>query len=201
MPRGAAWWRHQQPEEGSHHATRPNPARRRRPDRGRRRRLAARRRRLLRRRRLRQARRHPGGAQPTQAEPQAAPLDPAPEDPASPPATGQAAPKPRILGFGSEPVYPREGGFWQLPPGPGQAYLITDAQYATRVEFLLTPTGTGTAAQAISIGVDRDGSNGYTAVWSYGDQPLLAHLVVRATGPGGTTDKIVGVYHPEQQQS
>jgi hypothetical protein len=26
---------------------------------------------------------------------------------------------------------------------------------------------------------------------------LLAHLIVRATGPGGTTDKVVGVNHAE----
>jgi hypothetical protein len=135
----------------------------------------------------------------TQA-PQAAPsLDPAPLDPAAAPETTQPAPRPRIFGFGSEPVYPQEGGFWRLPPGPGQAYLITDAQHATKVEFLLAPTGTGNGGRAVSLGVDRDGRDAYTARWSYDDQPLLAHLIVRATGPGGTTDKVVGVYHAEQQ--
>jgi hypothetical protein len=129
----------------------------------------------------------------------AASIDPAPQDPANAPETTQPAPRPRILGFGSEPVYPQEGGFWQLPPGPGQAYLITDAQHASKVEFLLAPTGTGNGSRAVSLGVDTNGRDAYTARWSYDDQPLLAHLIVRATGPGGTTDKIVGVYHPEQQ--
>ena len=55
------------------------------------------------------------------------------------------------------------------------------------------------ARRPVSLGVDSNGGNGYTARWSYDDQPLLAHLIVRATGPGGTTDKVVGVYHPEQQ--
>jgi hypothetical protein len=131
-----------------------------------------------------------------QAEPTAASLDPAPDVSATPPTT-QPAPRPRIFGFGSEPVYPQEGGFWQLPPGPGEAVLITDARYATKVEFLLTPTGTGTAGQTVSLGVDTDGSDAYTARWRYQDQPLLAHLVVRATGPGGSTDKVVGVSHPD----
>ncbi|HEY6710379.1 MAG TPA: hypothetical protein VJB61_22650, partial [Actinomycetota bacterium] len=54
------------------------------------------------------------------------------------PAT-RAALRPSIVGFGSEPVYPQKGGFWQLPAGPGEAVLITDAQHATKVEFLLTP--------------------------------------------------------------
>jgi hypothetical protein len=142
----------------------------------------------------------PTVTQAPQAPPQAAPaLDPAPQDPANVPETTRPAPRPRIFGFGSEPVYPREGGFWRLPPGPGQAYLITDAQHATKVEFLLAPTGTGNGGRAVSLGVDSNGGNGYTARWSYDDQPLLAHLIVRATGPGGTTDKVVGVYHPEQQ--
>ena len=126
-------------------------------------------------------------------------VDPAPEDPADAPEATQPAPRPRIFGFGSEPVYPQEGGFWRIPPGPGQAYLITDAEHATRVEFLLAPTGTGNGGRAVSLGVDSNGGNGYTARWSYDDQPLLAHLIVRATGPGGSTDKVVGVYHPEQQ--
>jgi hypothetical protein len=142
----------------------------------------------------------PVTTQAPRGEPQAAtPLDQAPEDPADAPETTPPAPRPRIFGFGSEPVYPQEGGFWRLPPGPGLAYLVTGAEHATRVEFLLSPTGTGNAGRAVSLGVDSNGGDGYTARWSYGDQPLLAHLIVRATGPGGTTDKVVGVHHPEPQ--
>ena len=115
------------------------------------------------------------------------------------PAT-RAAPRPSIVGFGSEPVYPQKGGFWQLPAGPGEAVLITDAQHATKVEFLLTPAGTGTADQAVSLGVDTNGRDAYVAHWRYADQPLLAHLTVRATGPGGTTEHTVGVYHPDPEQ-
>jgi hypothetical protein len=129
----------------------------------------------------------------------AAPSDPAPQG-RTPPATSRPAPRPRIIGFGSEPVYPQKDGFWQLPPGPGEAVLITDAQHATRVEFLLTPTGTGADDRAVSLGVDRDGGDAYVTHWRYADQPLLAHLTVRATGPGGTTEQTVGVYHPDPEQ-
>jgi len=113
---------------------------------------------------------------------------------------GATTPRPSIVGFGSEPVYPQKGGFWQLPAGPGEAVLITDAQHATKVEFLLTPAGTGTADQAVSLGVDTNGRDAYVAHWRYADQPLLAHLTVRATGPGGTTEHTVGVYHPDPEQ-
>jgi hypothetical protein len=146
----------------------------------------------------------PATAAAPQSEPAAAPVDPevrvlADRDGADPADTTRPAPRPRILGFGSEPVYPQEGGFWRLPAGPGEAYLITDAQHATKVEFLLAPTGTGGGGQAISLGVDTNGRDAYTARWHYQDQPLLAHLIVRATGPGGTTEKVVGVYHPDPQ--
>jgi hypothetical protein len=138
--------------------------------------------------------------------PPAAPGDPAPQRDAAPggdapaggaPGTTRPAPKPRILGFGSEPVFPQSGGFWQLPPGPGYVILVTDAEHASKVEFLLTPTGTGVSDLAVRIGQDTNGSDGYMVRWRYKDQPLLAHLTVRATGPGGTTEKVVGVHHAD----
>jgi hypothetical protein len=140
------------------------------------------------------------------ADPPAAPSDPAPRRQPAPdgdtpsgnaPGTTQPAPKPRILGFGSEPVFPQAGGFWQLPPGPGEVILVTDAEHASKVEFLLTPTGTGARALAVRIGQDTNGRDGYLVRWSYKDQPLLAHLTVRATGPGGTAEKVVGVHHAD----
>jgi hypothetical protein len=138
-----------------------------------------------------------GGPDPTSAPPQAAPTDPDGDTPAGdPPGTTQPAPRPRILGFGSEPVFPREGGFWRLPPGAGQAVLVTDARHATKVEFLLAPTGTGGGDLGVRIGSDSNGRDGWLAIWRYKDQPLLAHLTVRATGPGGTAEHTVGVYHP-----
>jgi hypothetical protein len=142
--------------------------------------------------------------------PPAAPSDPAPQRDAAPgsdtpagdaPGSTQPAPtpkpKPRIFGFGSEPVFPQSGGFWQLPPGPGLAILVTDAEHASKVEFLLTPTGTGVGDLAVRIGQDTNGRDGYMVRWHYKDQPLLAHLTVRATGPSGTAEKVVGVYHPD----
>jgi hypothetical protein len=152
----------------------------------------------------------PGASPAVTKTPPAAPSDPAAQRDAAPggdapagdaPGTTQPAPKPRpkprIFGFGSEPVFPQSGGFWQLPPGPGDAILVTDAEHATKVEFLLTPTGTGVGGLAVRIGQDTDGRDGYMVRWRYKDQPLLAHLTVRATGPGGTTEKVVGVHHAD----
>ena len=113
--------------------------------------------------------------------------------------TGQPVPRPRIFGFGSEPVLPQEGGFWQLPSGPGTLTVVTDAEHATKVEFLLSPTGTGGGQLTTRIGQDTTGGDGYLVNWRYPDRPLLAHLTVRATGPGGTTEHSVGVFHPDPE--
>jgi hypothetical protein len=136
------------------------------------------------------------------AEPElAAPLAPAPEDPAgrdpAPSDSTQPAPRPRIAGFGSEPVLPQEGAFWRLSPGAGLVTLVLDAQHATRVEFWLTPTGTGVGDLSRKIGQDSNGSNGWLFNWHYPDAPILGHLTVKAIGPGGTDEETVGVYHPD----
>ena len=105
----------------------------------------------------------------------------------------------RIVGFGSEPVLPREGTFWRLSPGAGLVTFVLDAQHATRVEFWLTPTGTGTADLARRIGQDSNGRDGWLFNWHYPNEPILGHLTVKATGPGGTAEQTVGVYHPDTE--
>jgi hypothetical protein len=125
---------------------------------------------------------------------------PSPAEQATPDPTTRPAPaRPRIVGFGSEPVLPREGGFWQLPAGAGILTLVTDAPNATKVEFLLTPTGTQVGDLAVRIGQDTNGRDGWLVNWRYRDEPLLAHLTVRATGPGGTAEQTVGVHHPDPE--
>jgi hypothetical protein len=135
-------------------------------------------------------------AAPAPAEP-AAPVDPAPQDPSGPADTTTPPPRPRIVGFGSEPVLPQEGAFWRLSPGAGLLTLVLDAQHSTRVEFWLTPTGTGVSDLSRRIGQDTNGRDGWLFNWHYPNQPLLGHLTVKAIGPGGTDEETVGVYHPD----
>ena len=131
-----------------------------------------------------------------QGEPAAAPA-PAPE----PPDTTQPAPRPRIVGFGSEPVLPKDGTFWKLSPGPGLVTFVLDAQHATRVELWLTPTGTGVSDLSRKIGQDSDGRDGWLFNWNYPSEPILGHLTVRAIGPGGTAEKTVGITTPTPASS
>jgi hypothetical protein len=125
---------------------------------------------------------------------------PAPEDPATPDPTTRPAPappRPRISGFGSEPVLPTDGSFWKLPAGAGILTLVTGAEHATRVEFWLTPTGSAVSDLSRRIGQDSNGRDGWLFSWHYPDEPILGHLTVRAVGPGGTAEETVGVYHPD----
>jgi hypothetical protein len=126
---------------------------------------------------------------------------PAPGDQATPdPTTRPDPPRPRIVGFGSEPVLPVDGGFWKLPASAGILSLVTDAPNATRVEFWLTPTGSAVSDLSRKLGQDTDGRDGWLFNWRYPNEPLLGHLTVRATGPGGTAEQTVGIYHPDTDQ-
>jgi hypothetical protein len=138
---------------------------------------------------------------PPQVEPAAAPAPV--DDAAAPPKAGgtpdDTAPpvqRPRILGFGSEPVLPTEGAFWRLPSGAGLLTMVLDAPHATRVEFWLTPTGSSVSDLSRKIGQDTNGRDGWLFNWHYPSEPILGHLTVRAIGAGGTAEKTVGLYHP-----
>ena len=142
----------------------------------------------------------------TPAEPAArtpAPRDQATPDPTAPDPTTKPAPappRPRIVGFGSEPVLPTDGAFWKLPAGAGLLTLVTGAEHATRVEFWLTPTGSSVSDLSRKLGQDTNGRDGWVVNWHYPDEPILGHLTVKASGPGGTDEQTVGVYHPDTEQ-
>ena len=106
-------------------------------------------------------------------------------------------PVPRILSVTTTPTLPREGGFLRLPAGAGTVlFRVQTVNDTQRVRFLLSPTGTDTAARL--LGEDTNGGDGWTLAWRYPDQPLTAHLTVKAIGSGGTSpDTVLGLYHPD----
>jgi hypothetical protein len=131
---------------------------------------------------------------------QATPAPTTPGPTAPDPTTRPDPPRPRIVGFGSEPVLPVDGGFWKLPASAGILSLVTGAPNATRVEFWLTPTGSSVSDLSRKLGQDTDGRDGWLFNWHYPNEPLLGHLTVRAIGPGGTAEQTVGIYHPDTDQ-
>jgi hypothetical protein len=105
-------------------------------------------------------------------------------------------PAPRILSVTTTPTLPREGGFLRLPAGAGKVLFQVRAVNTQRVRFFLSPTGTNTTARL--LGEDTNGGDGWTQVWGYPDQPLTAHLTIKAIGSGGTSpDTVLGLYHPD----
>jgi Immunoglobulin-like domain of bacterial spore germination len=107
-----------------------------------------------------------------------------------------ATPAPRILEVTTSPrLRTLEGGWLELPPGPGTVVFSVNASHAQRMRFVLTPTGNETGPYAQLLGEDRDPRDGFTLTWRYPSQGLSAHLDIQAIGPGGTTDKTFGIAH------
>jgi hypothetical protein len=106
-----------------------------------------------------------------------------------------ATPAPRILGITTSPRLRVEGGWLELPPGPGTVVFSVDAVHARRVRFVLTPTGTGTAPYARVLGEDGDPRDGFGLRWNYPAEGLSAHLTVQAIGPGGSAERLLDIAH------
>jgi hypothetical protein len=114
--------------------------------------------------------------------------------------TTAPSPAPTITEVRIDPALPQEGAFYTLPTGPGQVRLMTAADNADRVHYFLVPTGTATRDLAEPIGdATSSKANGHTwwvYDWNYPDDATLAHLLVQASGPGGTTEQTpFGFYH------
>jgi immunoglobulin-like protein involved in spore germination len=104
-----------------------------------------------------------------------------------------ATPAPRILAVTTNPRLANQDGWLVLPKGAGTVEFSVKATDAQRVRFLLTPTGTGTARYAKLLGSDSNPDDGFTLRWRYPGGSMLAHLTVQATGPGGTTEELLGI--------
>jgi hypothetical protein len=110
------------------------------------------------------------------------------------------SPAPTITEVRIDPALSQQGGFYALPAGAGQVRLMAAADNADRVRYLLVPTGTGTRDLAKQIGdatsSEVEGRTWWVYDWSYTDEAMLAHLLVEASGPGGTTEQTpFGFYH------
>jgi hypothetical protein len=105
-------------------------------------------------------------------------------------------PAPRVLAVTTSPTLRDVEGWLELPKGPGTVRFTVRASNTDRVRFVLTPTGTETAPYAKLLGEDHDARDGFTLTWNYGaGDAASAHLTVQATGPGGTVDHHINIFH------
>jgi len=114
-----------------------------------------------------------------------------PNPPADPPV--EPRPKPVIERISTVPYAPVIGGYLHLDPGPGEVTFRIKIRNATRAQFWIAPAGAKGDIKATWLGEDRNGRDGWTTRLRYTSQPMSGHLIVLATGPGGTVEKSFGV--------
>ena len=104
----------------------------------------------------------------------------------------EPTPEPEIRSISTIPFAPHIGGALHLPPGPGRVTVRVRIDNATRTQFWLAH-GTRVDKTAIWLGEDSDGANGWSVGMRYDEDGFLDNLIIRANGPGGTTEEFVGV--------
>ena len=106
--------------------------------------------------------------------------------------TREPTPKPEIRSISTIPFAPHIGGALHLPPGPGRVTFQVRIDNASRTQFWLAH-GTRVDKTAIWLGEDSDGANGWSVGMRYDEDGFLDNLIIRANGPGVTTEEFVGV--------
>jgi hypothetical protein len=108
-------------------------------------------------------------------------------EPASRPAS-----KPEIRSIWTVPATLHIGQALHLPPGPARVTFRFDIANATRAQFWRAH-GTTVDKTAIWLGEDSYTPNGWSVGLRYGDEGFTDNLIIRASGPGGTTEEFVGI--------
>ena len=87
-----------------------------------------------------------------------------------------------------------------LPPGPGELEVRVEAEHAHGVRLFLLANRPDMRSQALFLGEDRDGRDGWSVRWHYADRGVLGRLLVEALGPGGVAeDDSLSVYLPPRK--
>ncbi|WP_243711845.1 hypothetical protein [Paenibacillus sp. BK033] len=78
---------------------------------------------------------------------------------------------------------PSGGGIWSfIPSGVTKMTIFVEAENTETVLFWLVPTGTQTWGYRELIGYDKNGSDGWSLTWEFGNRRLHDHIHVQALG-------------------
>ncbi|MCG5252951.1 hypothetical protein QYF48_22715 [Brevibacillus agri] len=88
---------------------------------------------------------------------------------------------------------PKEGNWWQVPKGVKQMTIKVEAKNAETVLFWVIPTGTQMWKERELIGYDKDGSDGCSITWKFGDRKFHDHIHVQALGDETISNEIINV--------
>jgi len=94
---------------------------------------------------------------------------------------------PRIVGVRTTPA-PSASAKLVTLAGSGTFRVRVEATDAQEVRFLLVPSGTGGRPHAKLLGVDTQGSDGWSLAWRYPNEAIHGHLLIQANGQGGTVE-------------
>lgn len=98
-----------------------------------------------------------------------------------------AAAAPRIVGVRTTPAPSASANLVTLT-GSGTFRVRVEATDAQEIRFLLVPSGTGGRPHAKLLGVDTQGSDGWSLAWRYPNQATHGHLLIQVNGRGGTVE-------------
>ncbi|WP_407268549.1 hypothetical protein [Radiobacillus sp. PE A8.2] len=77
---------------------------------------------------------------------------------------------------------------WHIVPEDINTMIISvEAENVETILFWISETGTGTWDERELIGYDKDGSDGWSIEWDFGDRVLHDHISVQALGSDHTT--------------
>ncbi|WEK55768.1 MAG: hypothetical protein P0Y55_06910 [Candidatus Cohnella colombiensis] len=82
---------------------------------------------------------------------------------------------------------PEESGWTVVSEAVSSMTIYVEANYTDTVLYWLVPTGTQTWGERTLIGYDRDGSDGWSIQWDFGDRALHDHIYVQALGSDGVS--------------
>ncbi|MEK4339110.1 hypothetical protein [Brevibacillus sp. FSL L8-0710] len=88
---------------------------------------------------------------------------------------------------------PKEGNWWRVPKGVKQLTIQVEAKNAETVLFWIIPTGTQTWGERELIGYDKNGSDGWSLTWRFGDRKFHDHIQVQAIGDETVANEIINV--------
>jgi len=80
-----------------------------------------------------------------------------------------------------------KNGWFIVPKGIRTMIIFAEVENVEAVLFWITPTGTATWGERTLIGIDIDGSDGWSFEWEFGDRIFHDHITVQALGSDSAT--------------
>lgn len=82
---------------------------------------------------------------------------------------------------------PKKYGWWVVSKDIDTITISVEAENTETVLFWITPTGTETWEERELIGYDKDGSDGWSLTWDFGDRTFHDRIYVQALGSNDRT--------------